>query len=60
MIALSREELAKRVAAEIPVVSFVNLGIGLPTLIADLVPADRNVFLHRENGILRVVPKPEP
>ncbi len=54
----SREEIAQRAAAEIEPGSIVNLGIGLPTLIAGFVPSDRNVWFHSENGLLGMGPFP--
>jgi len=55
---LTREEIAQRAARDIRAGSYVNLGIGLPTLVGDLIPADREVFLHSENGILHLGPRP--
>jgi 3-oxoadipate CoA-transferase beta subunit len=58
MKGLTREQLAARVARDIPPNSFVNLGIGLPTLVGDHLPAGRDVIFHSENGILNLGPRP--
>lgn len=55
---LSREQIAQRVAQDIPDGAYVNLGIGLPTKIANYLPSDKEVFLHSENGVLAFGPKP--
>ena len=56
----SRPDMARRLAADIPEGWAVNLGIGLPTLVANYVPLDREVIFHSENGVLGVGPAPEP
>ncbi|KAB2807125.1 3-oxoacid CoA-transferase subunit B [Pimelobacter simplex] len=53
---LSMDELAEVIARDIPEGSFVNLGIGQPTKIADHLPAERGVVLHTENGMLGMGP----
>ena len=55
---LSRDQIAERAAQDIPDGAYVNLGIGLPTKIAQYLPNDKDVFLHSENGLLAFGPPP--
>jgi 3-oxoadipate CoA-transferase beta subunit len=55
----TREQMAARVARDIPNGAYVNLGIGLPTMIANHLPKDREIVLHTENGLLGMGPAPE-
>lgn len=56
----TKEEIARRIALDIPDGAVVNLGIGMPTLVANYLPADREILLHSENGILGMGPAPLP
>jgi len=56
----SRDEIAQRVALDIPEGSYVNLGIGLPTMVANHLDRDKEIFLHSENGLLGMGPAPAP
>ena len=55
----SRNEMAQNVALDIPDGAYVNLGIGMPELVADFVPEGREVIYHTENGLLGMGPVPE-
>ncbi len=57
---LGRKALARLVGSQLPRDSFVNLGIGAPTQIADFVPPAAGVILHSENGLLNMGPAPLP
>ena len=56
----TRDQMARRVALDIDDGAVVNLGIGLPTLVANHLPADREIVLHSENGVIGMGPAPAP
>ncbi|MBO1111862.1 3-oxoacid CoA-transferase subunit B [Bordetella petrii] len=55
-LSLNRQQIAQLVARDIPEGAAVNLGIGMPTLVSDYLPGDREILLHSENGILGMGP----
>ena len=57
---LTRDQIAERVARDIPEGAIVNLGIGLPTRVSNFLPADKDIFLQSENGLLGMGPAPAP
>ena len=57
---LTREQIAERAALELPDGAYVNLGWGIPNLIADLLPAGITVYFHSENGILGMGRRAKP
>src|ERR1700721_1854440 len=57
---LAREQIAERAALELPDGSYVNLGWGIPNLIAAYVPKNIDVIFHSENGILGMGPRAKP
>lgn len=56
----TREQIAARVARDIPEGAYVNLGIGAPTMVANYLPQNREILLHSENGVLGMGPAPAP
>ena len=60
IVPFTRDQMAARVAQDIPEGAYVNLGIGLPTKVANYLPVDREIFLHSENGLLGMGPAPAP
>lgn len=60
MKSLTRDQMAMRVARDIPEGAYVNLGIGLPTMVSNYLPVEREIFLHSENGLLGMGPAPKP
>ena len=60
MTPLNRRQIAWRAAQDIIDGSYVNLGIGLPTLVADFIPTDREIVFHSENGVLGLGKAPPP
>ncbi len=59
-LGLTRDQMAWRVAQDIPNGAYVNLGIGIPEKVAAFVPAGREVIYHSENGVLGIGPPPAP
>ncbi|MFB0875322.1 MULTISPECIES: 3-oxoacid CoA-transferase subunit B [unclassified Sphingobium] len=57
---LTHDQMAARVARDIPEGAYVNLGIGMPTKVANYLPQDRDIFLQSENGLLGTGPAPAP
>lgn len=58
-VKLAKQIIARRIAREFKSNQIVNLGIGLPTMVANYIPADINVYLQSENGIMGMGPAPE-
>lgn len=60
MSRFTRDQIAQRVAQDIPEGAYVNLGIGLPTKVANYLPKEREIILQSENGLLGMGPAPAP
>jgi 3-oxoadipate CoA-transferase, beta subunit len=58
MSRIDLDAIARRVASDIPDGAYVNLGIGMPTRVGNFLPADREIVLHSENGLLGMGPAP--
>jgi 3-oxoadipate CoA-transferase, beta subunit len=56
----TREQIAARAAADIPEGYYVNIGIGIPVLVANHIPPEREIIIHSENGVLGMGPEPAP
>ncbi|HOX22589.1 MAG TPA: 3-oxoacid CoA-transferase subunit B [Elusimicrobiales bacterium] len=54
-----REKICKRIARELPENGLVNLGIGMPTLVANYLPPGKNIYFHSENGFIGLGPEPQ-
>ncbi len=59
-VGVSRPQIAWRVAQDIPNGAYVNLGIGMPEIVANYLPQDREIVFHCENGVLGMGPAPPP
>ena len=57
-MSLTREQIAERAASELPNGSYVNLGLGIPTLVSNYLEDSQNITIHSENGILNLGPSP--
>ncbi len=56
----TRDQIAARAARDIPDGFYVNIGIGIPVLVANHIPPEREIVIHSENGVLGMGPEPEP